>query len=147
MLVDVSYFTHGPRHIENVALGQSNAQVRAVVDSIESYIARYEPEFLEIAGLTYELVNGFPTQYQELVKESIADYVMFFIARDCGQHTSITGVKVLKVADKVVSPANVQCRMWNDMVDRMRKVRIWYLQEYGSVLNVHNDLRNKIFSL
>ena len=146
MLVDVSYYTHGPRHIENVALGQS-AQVRAVVDSIESYIAVYEPEFLEIADLTYELVNGFPVQYQDEVKESIADYVMFFIARDCGQHTSVTGVKVLKVADKVVSPANVQCRMWNDMVDRMRKVRMWYFQEYGSVLNVHNDLRNKIFSL
>ena len=146
MLVDVSYYTHGPRHIENVALGQS-AQVRAVVDSIESYIAVYEPEFLEIADLTYELVNGFPVKYQDEVKESIADYVMFFIARDCGQHTSITGVKVLKVADKVVSPANVQCRMWNDMVDRMRKVRIWYYKEYGSVLKVHNDLRNKIFSL
>lgn len=146
MLVDVSYYTHGPRHIENVALGQS-AQVKAVVDSIESYISRYEPEFLEIADLTYELVNGFPVQYQDEVKESIADYVMFFIARDCGQHTSITGVKVLKVADKVVSPANVQCRMWNDMVDRMSKVRRWYFQEYGSVLNVHNDIRNKIFSL
>ena len=147
MLVDISYYTPGPRHIENVALGQSTPQAREVVDSIESYIAVYEPEFLELADLTEARVSAFPALYQNAVKESIADYVMFFIARDCGQHTSITGVKVLKVADKVVSPANVQSRVWNDMVDRMRKVRMWFWGEYGIALNVHRDLRNKIFSL
>lgn len=46
MLIDVSYFMSGPRHIENVSVAEMpSPQSLAVNEVINGYIKAFQPEF------------------------------------------------------------------------------------------------------
>lgn len=68
MLIDVSYFMSGPRHIENVSVAEMpSPQSLAVNEVINGYIKAFQPEFLRnVVGVTlsqaitdyWSLLNG-----------------------------------------------------------------------------------------
>lgn len=55
MLIDVSYFMSGPRHIENVSVAEMpSPQSLAVNEVINGYIKAFQPEFLRnVVGVTF----------------------------------------------------------------------------------------------
>lgn len=139
MLIDVSYFTEGPRHILNASPNTASALAKgqnslAVNERIESYIRYYQPQFLEkMLGASLKAVfemyideqdNGCAdtdNDYEEMLerlRESFADYVYFWILKTANRKSTITGHVVLKNDNKIASPNVEMCRAWNDMVDR-----------------------------
>ena len=67
MLIDVSYFMSGPRHIENVSVAEMpSPQSLAVNEVINGYIKAFQPEFLRnVVGLT---LSQAITDYLELIE-------------------------------------------------------------------------------
>lgn len=134
MLIDVSYFTRGPRHVMNAySSGVPEINSAAVNNTIKGYIDHYLPVFLcEILGC--ELAQKFidylkkdlPEEERlkdyelvcEKIRESFADYVFFHMLRRIGEEVTITGVVQLKCANTYLSPMSLQVRTWNEMVYR-----------------------------
>lgn len=109
MLIDVSFFTSGPRHIQNASsAGMPSPESMAVNESIEGYIEAFQGEFLYSAvgkDLAVALVDylrlvedeetgndsegkskdmslsGFGIVCRKL-QEPFADYVFYHILRD-----------------------------------------------------------------
>ena len=67
MLIDVSYFMSGPRHIENVSVAEMpSPQSLAVNEVINGYIKAFQPEFLRnVVGVT---LSQAITDYLELIE-------------------------------------------------------------------------------
>ncbi|MCS2456623.1 hypothetical protein NXX04_18505 [Bacteroides ovatus] len=102
MLIDVSYFMSGPRHIENVSVAEMpSPQSLAVNEVINGYIKAFQPEFLRnVVGVT---LSQAITDYLELIereKEDSSDEVdiseekeappspdMQYYARSCVNHS------------------------------------------------------------
>ena len=130
MLIDVSYFTAGIRHIENASVAEMPSQNSLAVNGlIEGYINQYQEEFIqEACGNKASLVmdslnNDENTSLLPLInklKEPFADYVYFHILRDANAQTTITGLVELKSANKYISPIRRQVIVWNEMVKKMR---------------------------
>ena len=86
MLIDVSYFMSGPRHIENVSVAEMpSPQSLAVNEVINGYIKAFQPEFLRnVVGVT---LSQAITDYLELIereKEDSSDEVdIQYYARSC----------------------------------------------------------------
>lgn len=136
MLIDVSYFTEGPRHILNASPNTASALAKgqnalAVNERIESYIKYYQRQFLvkmlgkSLCSLVEVYIGGDEVDadedYEELLmrlKEPFADYVYYYILRTSNTKSTITGLAVLKNDNKVVSPNVDMVRAWNSMVDR-----------------------------
>lgn len=139
MLIDVSYFTAGPRQILNATLGKGTSKENAV---IEQYISEYQEEFLcralgEDVGLSmqkylYNLDNYYeadPDEDMEAVcarlRKPFADYVFFNILRDSGQTASVAGLVKLKSSNTYVEPIVRQVSTWNRMVSNLRLFAEW----------------------
>lgn len=144
-LVDVSYFTSGPRQVRNASVAQMPQMDSVAVNgAIVGYVKALQDKYL--AGLLgYDLGmrivgylgSGEPEQeeaenlhsgYEAVcgrIRESFADYVFFHILRDMNTYATITGLVQLKCADKYVSPIHKQVTTWNSMVERNRLFVCW----------------------
>lgn len=144
MLIDVSYFVSGPRHIQNASTSKTaGADSLAVNGHIEAYIKELQPVFLEAmlgekeAGYAMDYLDMAddegnegtePSKYEivcDKLKEPFADYVLFNILRDASSQATITGNVRLKCANEYVSPIKAQVIAWNRMVDANVKFILW----------------------
>lgn len=144
MLIDVSYFVSGPRHIQNASTSKTaGADSLAVNGHIEAYIKELQPVFLE--AMLGEKEAGYAIDYLDMaddednedtepskygivcdkLKEAFADYVLFNILRDASSQATITGNVRLKCANEYVSPIKAQVIAWNRMVDANVKFILW----------------------
>lgn len=159
MLIDVSYFTSGPRHIENVSVAEMpSPQSLAVNEMINGYIKAFQPEFLRnVVGSTLsqaitdylELIEqekeevsdevdiskedeGPQSGYAVLCKklsESFADYVFYHILRDANTQATKTGLVRLKCANEYIAPFKRQVSTWNSMVERNKLFVEWAMSD------------------
>lgn len=144
MLIDVSYFVSGPRHIQNASTSKTaGADSLAVNGHIEAYIKELQPVFLEAmlgekeAGYAMDYLDMAddeenegtePSKYEivcDKLKEPFADYVLFNILRDASSQATITGNVRLKCANEYVSPIKAQVIAWNRMVNANVKFILW----------------------
>lgn len=139
MLIDVSYFTAGPRQILNATLGKGTSKENAV---IEQYIAEYQEEFLcRVLGQNVgEAMQSYLDKLDDdpevetdsdfeavcaKLRKPYADYVFFNILRDSGQTSTITGLVRLKVANQYVEPIIRQVTTWNRMANSLNLFAEW----------------------
>ena len=155
MLIDVSYFMSGPRHIENVSVAEMpSPQSLAVNEVINGYIKAFQPEFLRnVVGVT---LSQAITDYLELIErekedssdevdiseekeapqsgyavlceklcEPLADYVFYHILRDANTQATITGLVRLKCANEYIAPLKRQVSTWNSMVEKNKQFVEW----------------------
>lgn len=144
MLIDVSYFMSGSRHIQNASISKTaGADSLAVNGYIEAYIKELQPVFLE--AMLGEKEADYAMDYLELsddegneeadsskyeivcnkLKEPFADYVLFHILRDASSEATITGNVRLKCANEYISPVRAQVVAWNRMVSENVKFIQW----------------------
>ena len=138
MLIDVSYFMSGPRHIKNASVAEMpSPQSLAVNEVINGYIKAFQTEFLRSA-VGFSLSQAI-TDYLEIIEqekedssdevdiseedksqsgyallceklsEPFADYVFFHILRDMNTQATIIGLVRLKCADEYISPIKRHC--------------------------------------
>lgn len=139
MLIDVSYFTAGPRQIFNVTLGKGTSKENAV---IEQYITEYQEEFLcrvlgakvgeAVQSYLCDLDNDPEAETDKdmdgicaKLRKPFADYVLFYVLRDAGQTATITGLVKLKVANTYVEPIVRQVTTWNRMANSLNLFAEW----------------------
>lgn len=143
MLLDVSFFTTGPRRVLNAFADEVTTDVprphyQAVQEFVEGYIERYEPMFLrqvvgdELAAMLEDYGeskaeggDGFveDQEYEYLLTwllEPMADYVMYKILRDAGQDVTVTGAVKVDTDNVYVDAATRQVTVWNEMVEELR---------------------------
>lgn len=145
MLIDSSWFTQGPRHIQNANAGNSvNLDSFDVNDAIEAYVTEYQDQFLcemvglDIASKGEDYLDKLGDNAKQMLCESFADYVFFQILRDANTQSKITGLVQLKCADTYVAPIRRQVIAWNRMVDRNR----WFHARTG--ISVSPNMLTKI---
>lgn len=153
MLIDVSYFISGPRHIKNASVAQMPEPYSlAVNEAINEYIKAFQSEFLRAAvGLSFAnaMIDYLELMEQEKenpeesedntesgygllcdrLRESFADYVFFHILRDMNTQATITGLVRLKCADEYVAPIGRQVSTWNGMVKKNRAFVEWAMSD------------------
>ena len=139
MLIDITYFTSGPRQIENaVSVASPSAQQRAVSNTVDSYIRHLQGSVLDAA--VGSVTRAAVEEYLELSKDEhfeedndtevlleylrgpFADYVFYYILRDAGQQPTITGLVELKSANSYVEPLTRQAHVWNRMADGVARL-------------------------
>lgn len=166
MLIDLSYFIGGPRHIRNATLGKMlNPDAQETNAGIKAYIQMYQQPFL-IEALGEESANvvsaylsimeeedrepdaAYETVVEKL-KEPFANYVFFNILRDSNTQATITGLVQLKCANEYVAPIRRQVSAWNDMVEQMREFSSWSKTRACKLpaISVSANLLTKINSL
>lgn len=163
MLIDVSYFTEGPRHIQNASLGKlPNADADAVNATIKAYIRHWQRYFLNrvltvaYAGVVdnyLKLIDKDPNTEPEAdadmvieqLREPFANFVFFKILRDANTQPTVTGLVQLKCANEYVAPLRRQVSAWNEMVDLIRDFHVWARAEgYSSWLGKEVNFLTKI---
>ena len=141
MLIDVSYFTSGPRHIENASVAEMpSPQSLAVNEVINGYIKAFQTEFLHTA-VGFSLSQAI-TDYLEIVeqeKEDSSDEVDilekdepqfgYALLRDMNTQATITGLVRLKCANEYISPIKRQVSVWNSMVKKNRLFVEWAMSD------------------
>lgn len=166
MLIDVSYFTEGPRHIQNASLGKMpNPDAEAVNATIKAYIRHWQRKFLtgvlernyaSVVDNYLKLIDKDPDTAPEAdadmvieqLREPFAYYVFFKILRDANTQPTVTGLVRLKCANDYVAPIQRQVTAWNEMVDKIRDFRIWASSEgLGSWLGKEPAFLTKINTL
>lgn len=168
MLIDVSYFTSGPRHIVNATATATTSQNSLSVNAaIVGYIRHYQLAFLcEMLGdsLAVEIddylnekeqaekaTNGQtafePVARFELLcsklRDSFADYVFFYLMRDAGTQATERGVVIWKNENTVVSPLQRQVSVWNEMVNRNVRFKAWAAIHEPSV-SVSSNMTSRV---
>lgn len=146
MLIDLSYFVDGPRHIQNATLGipgkMPNLNAEEVNAAIDTYIRQYQRPFLK--GVVGAPVAGAIISYLKLIdmdeneerdvdldmvieqlREPFANYVFYKILRDANSQATMTGLVRLKCANDYVAPIRRQVSTWNDMVDMIADFSVW----------------------
>ena len=150
LLIDVSYFTSGPRQIANASTAKMPLQAsQAVNDVIEGYIEAFQMDFL--INIVGHRLAGYINDYLELlrqeshddpeveeeteqspyevicekIREPFADYVFFYILRDMNTQATTTGLVQLKCANDYVSPIQKQVSIWNGMVKKNKEFVRW----------------------
>lgn len=158
MLIDVSYFMSGPRHIENASVAEMpSPQSLAVNEAINGYIKAFQSEYLRSAvGST---LSRAITDYLEIIErekedssdevdiseedesqsgyallceklsDPFADYVFYHILRDANTHATITGLVRLKCANEYLSPIKRQVSTWNSMVKKNKLFVEWAMSD------------------
>lgn len=139
MLIDVSYFTAGPRQILNATLGKGTPKENAV---IEQYITEYQGSFLcrvlgdEVGQSVQKYLDDLDCDPEAdtdkdmealcaKLRKPFADYVFFYILGDSGQTATITGLVRLKVANQYVEPIVRQVSTWNRMSNSLNIFAEW----------------------
>lgn len=147
MLIDVSYFTSGPRQILNASTNVTPTQNSVSVNrAIMGYVKHYQLAFLcellgdslgadldeylkrkdaaEENGTEFVLDTGFE-RLCDKIRESFADYVFFYILRDANTQATDRGIVIWKNENEMVSPIQRQCAVWNEMVSRNIRFKLW----------------------
>ncbi|MBQ7204665.1 MAG: hypothetical protein IJS04_02375 [Muribaculaceae bacterium] len=149
MLIDVSYFTSGPRHILNASTNATPAQNSVSVNKfIMGYVSHYQLAFLcemlgddlaaSINAYLVEKDEAEPAEEQsefvvnegyellcDKLRESFADYVFFYILRDANTQSTDRGIVIWKNENETVAPIHRQCAVWNEMVNRNIRFKAW----------------------
>lgn len=143
MLIDCSYFTKGSRHIQNATIGTvPNPNAVEVNAAIGAYIRENQERFLvRMLGERFgSRMNEYLVRLEEdenprhnakfdevlsHLRESFADYVLFYILRDSNTQSTITGLVRLKNSNEYIAPISRQVRVWNSMVDKNRAFARW----------------------
>lgn len=164
MLIDVSYFVSGSRHIQNASMSKTaGADSTAVNGVIEAYIKELQPVFLESmlgeteASYAMDYLDmpvdeddeeAEPSKYEvvcERLKEPFADYVLFNILRDALSQATITGNVRLKCANEYISPIRAQVIAWNRMAEANVKFLKWAREGNCPIsLETQTNMLNKI---
>jgi hypothetical protein len=156
MLIDVSYFTAGPRHILNASLGtMPNPNAEEVNAAIEDYIAYYQEQYLcEMLGESLgNKVNAYLVCQDEgdtisnehietlcaQLRQSFADYVYYQIIGTSNEQATMTGLVMLKSANTYSAPINRQVGVWNAMVERNRRFAQWCNSSECSFPNIRTS--------
>lgn len=166
MLIDVSYFFEGPRHIQNASPAKlPNTDAAAVNAVIMAYIKRWQRRFLNgvlernhasVVDAYLKLIEKEPeTEADEesakvidQLREPFANYVFCKILRDANTQPTITGLVRLKCANEYVSPIRRQVSAWNEMVDMIRDFREWANENgFSAWLGNDDSLVTKINTL
>lgn len=138
MLIDNTYFASGPRCIQNATAGKMpNAGALAVMESIMSYIRRFQRPFLheaagveigerlhQYAGADSSSLSVKNSDYDvicDLLREPFADYVFFHILRDSVSQPTMFGLVQIYGQNEHVAPLMRQVSIWNDMCKSMRQ--------------------------
>lgn len=150
MLVDVSYFTAGPRQIRNATTAKMPNPASIMVNElINGYIKDFQRKFLnDIVGCTLagqimdylDLVGqetepdkeGNISPYELVcrqIRDSFADYVFFHILKNLNVDATVTGLVQLKCENKYVAPIQKQVSIWNGMVERNRQFVRWAMSD------------------
>lgn len=145
MLIDISYFTEGPRHIQNASLSNMpTMEAQSVNKSIKGYIDFYISPFLNnMVGyeLAYQVeqrlfaiddgnVDVVPLDTLiENMKESYADFVFFNMMKNVNTQPTVTGVVRLKSANEYADPKELLVSTWNRMVESNERFIEWVLSE------------------
>ena len=144
MLIDVSYFMSGPRHIENVSVAEMpSPQSLAVNEVINGYIvgvtlSQAITDYLELIEREKEdssdevdiseekeaPQSGYAVLCEKLC-EPFADYVFYHILRDANTQATITGLVRLKCANEYIAPLKRQVSTWNSMVEKNKQFVEW----------------------
>lgn len=147
MLIDVSYFTEGPRHILNASTSAVLSQNSLSVNrAIMGYIKHYQLAFLcEMLGNAlaanidaylkakdsaeeecddFNIIDSYELLCDKL-RESFADYVFFYILRDAATQATDRGLVIWKNENEVVPPISRQVAIWNEMVNRNIRFKAW----------------------
>jgi len=165
MLIDVSYFTSGPRHIINATASATASQNSLSVNAaIVGYIRHYQLAFLcEMLGDALavtvddylnekERAAGDGAEFErderiELlcskIRDSFADYVFFYILRDSGTQATERGLVIWKNENAVVSPVQRQVSVWNEMVNRNVRFKSWAALHEPSAI-VSSNMTNRV---
>ena len=150
MLIDVSFFTSGPLHIENASVAKMPSQNSlAVNEAINGYIEAFQYDFLlHIVGESLadaitdylELIEQEKEETEEVksddpesryavlcskIREAFAYYVFFHILRDMNSQATVSGLVRLKCANEYVSPIRRQVSTWNALVGKNRLFAAW----------------------
>lgn len=153
MLIDVSYFTAGPRHILNASTASTPSQDSLSVNqAIMGYVKHYQLAFLcEMLGDDIAVaINRYLAEKEQAdgndfavnetyeaicdkLHESFADYVFFYILRDAATQATDRGLVIWKNENEVVSPIVRQVSIWNEMVKRNIRFKEWALSQSYSV--------------
>ena len=148
MIIDYTFFQDGLLIVDGaMALATPSPTNEGIVHRIDSFIEKYEPEYLcKLLGEELYndfLVNGKSTLWEEfkklLVTENpvtkvspIANYVYFFLARHSQSTATVNGMK--KDGDEnLVSPQRKMTWVWNDMVSMNRKIYPWLCRNFHNV--------------
>ena len=143
MIVDYTFFQDGLLRVDGaLALATPSPTNEAIAGRIDSFIERYEPEYLSLL-LGEELYNDF-LAYERgesvndwdgfmgvLVKgdtyktSPIANYVYFHLLRANHADATINGVKIDGDNGTLVSPERKMIFAWNDMVQQNRMLYRW----------------------
>ena len=137
MLIDISYFTSGPRSIQNASMSKNpKPDSQAVNSTIEKYVADLQPGFLrKMVGEDDAVhiedylqiaddVSDKDSRYGiicDMLREQFADYVFFHILRYANDQVTATGTVRLKCANEYLSPLSLQVKTWNRMVEGNRR--------------------------
>lgn len=147
MLIDVSYFIAGPRHVLNATLGSKANEVNVAVENI---IAYHQPTFLcELFGEQFgRRLNAYFDSAEEeddnyeairvQIAQAFADYVFFHILKVNTQAT-VNGLVRLKSTNEYTDPIGRQVAVWNGMVKRLRLFRGW-CSERDITINAGTEL-------
>lgn len=147
MLIDVSYFTSGPRQIFNAtAKALPNQNQLSVNITIMGYVKHYQLAFLcemlgdALAVRLDDYLNNKDRAERKMedftndndlevlaskLRESFADYVFFYILRDAATQATDRGLVIWKNENEVVSPISRQVSIWNEMVNRNIRFKSW----------------------
>lgn len=157
MLIDVSYFTEGPRHIQNASLGKlPNPDAEAGNATIKAYIRHWQRRFLNgVLSVAYagvvdnylKLIDKDPETEPEAdadmvieqLREPFANYVFYKILRDGNSQATMTGLVRLKCVNDYVAPIRQQVSIWNDMVDMIADFSAWSKSSDCHVSDVVTD--------
>ena len=142
MLIDASYFTEWPRHIQNAQGPQMNINAQETKDAIMAYIRMFQWPFLKgvlgdrigmdvtaylksIEKCLFDKKDAVMDQLIQRLKEPFANYVFYKILRDSNSQATMTGLVRLKCANDYVAPIRRQVSAWNDMVDMVADFSSW----------------------
>lgn len=143
MIVDYTFFQDGLLRVDGaLALATPSPTNEAIAGRIDSFIERYEPEYMcKLLGeelyndfLGYEngeSVNDWSDFMGIIVKgdtyktSPIANYVYFHLLRANHADATINGVKIDGDNGTLVSPERKMIFAWNDMVQQNRMLYRW----------------------
>lgn len=143
MIIDYTFFQDGLLRVDGaLALATPSPTNEAIMGRINSFIERYEPEYL-CKLLGEELYNDFLLHEKGesmndwdgfmsiLVKgdtyktSPIANYVYFFLLRASHTDATMNGVKADGDGGKLISPERKMVVAWNDMVQQNKLLYRW----------------------
>lgn len=142
MIIDYTFFQDGLLRIDGaLALAAPSVTNKGIQNAINSFIERYEPEYLSKL-LGDELYNDFLKSREESVnkwdefkailvegdsfkRSPIANYVYFFMLRSFNSDATLNGVKTDSDEGHLISPERKMVNAWNDMVKMNTKLVKW----------------------